>query len=45
MRFTLQSNIDFEDLGFKTMTPNKKKQKLKQVGISITAIGLEQTRL
>ena len=25
MRFTLQSNIDFEDLGFKTMIPNKRK--------------------
>ena len=29
MRFTLQSNIDFEDLGFKTMTPNKKKTRIK----------------
>ena len=24
MTFTLQSNIDFEALGFKTMTPNKR---------------------
>ena len=29
--FTLQSNIDFEDLGFKTMTPNKRKPRTKAI--------------